>query len=238
MNGKGTGSSLILGLCMLAGLGLLGYFIREGVVAFRALDRTVVVKGLSEREMAADIAIWPIRFSDANNDLVALYSSIQNKNEVIKQFLKNHGFTDAEIFVSMPMVTDRAAEYSAEVGKVLRYSGTSTVTVYTRNVDQAVATMQKLVELGKLGIALTGGDYSSSPSFIFTRVNEVKPGMVEEATQKAREVAQKFAADSKSKLGRIKHASQGQFEIMDRDESTPYIKKVRIVSTIEYYLAD
>ena len=98
--------------------------------------------------------------------------------------------------------------------------------------------MKNLVELGKQGIAISGQDYNAKTEFLFTKLNEIKPEMVEEATKNAREVAERFAKDSKSRLGKIKRAKQGQFSIKDRDRNTPYIKKVRIVSTVEYYLSD
>jgi hypothetical protein len=98
--------------------------------------------------------------------------------------------------------------------------------------------MGKLVELGKQGIAISGENYESKTVFLFTKLNDIKPVMIEEATKNARTVAEKFAQDSKSKLGRIRSASQGQFSIDDRDSNTPFIKKVRVVSTIQYYLSD
>jgi hypothetical protein len=98
--------------------------------------------------------------------------------------------------------------------------------------------MNDLAELGKSGIAISGQDYETRTEFLFTNLNEIKPIMIEEATRNAREVAEKFAKDSGSKLGKIKKASQGQFSITDRDSNTPHIKKVRVVSTIEYYLSD
>ena len=98
--------------------------------------------------------------------------------------------------------------------------------------------MNKLADLGKRGIVLTGMGYQTATEYLFTRLNEVKPSMVEEATMKAREVAEKFAIDSKSKLGKIKSARQGQFPISNRDKNNPHIKKVRVVSTVEYYLSD
>ena len=84
----------------------------------------------------------------------------------------------------------------------------------------------------------TGNDYQGRTEYLFTRLNDVKPEMIEEATTKAREVAEKFAQDSQSKLGKIKRASQGQFSINDRDRQNPHIKKIRVVSTVEYYLSD
>ena len=98
--------------------------------------------------------------------------------------------------------------------------------------------MKKVVELVKEGIAISGQDYKNKTEFLFTDLNKIKPAMIEEATKNAREVARKFAKDSGSRLGKIKNASQGQFSINDRDTSTQYIKKVRVVSTIKYYLSD
>jgi hypothetical protein len=98
--------------------------------------------------------------------------------------------------------------------------------------------MNGLAQLGKQGIAFTGGDYQNKTEYLFTRLNEIKPAMIQEATTKAREVALKFAQDSDSKLGKIKRASQGQFSINPRDKNNPHIKKIRVVSTVEYYLSD
>ena len=98
--------------------------------------------------------------------------------------------------------------------------------------------MGQLSELGKQGIVLTGNNYAAQPEYLFTRLNSIKPQMIEEATRKAREVAEKFAQDSDSTLGKIRKARQGQFSISSRDNNNPQIKKVRVVSTIEYYLSD
>jgi len=110
--------------------------------------------------------------------------------------------------------------------------------VYSSNIEAVRMVMNKLSELGKQGIVFTGGGYQYQTEYIFTRLNEVKPEMIEEATRKAREVADKFANDSKSTLGKIKRASQGQFSISARDKNNPHIKRVRVVSTVEYYLSD
>ena len=98
--------------------------------------------------------------------------------------------------------------------------------------------MTRLVELGKQGLAIAGADYEARTQFLFTRLNDIKPDMIEAATRNAREVATRFAQDSDSRLGKIRRASQGQFSIDDRDSNTPHIKKVRVVSTVEYYLSD
>ena len=239
MENRSFGGFLALGALLCAGLVALGWQISRGIVRVRALDRTVTVKGLSEREVPADVAIWPIKFSEADNDLNRLFSAIQAKNTAVNEFLKQGGFKEEEISVSVPAIVDHQAQgYSPENARQFRYSGTSTLTVYSLNVEQVRAAMRNLVELGKRGIAIAGEDYGSRTEFLFTHLNDLKPAMIEEATRNAREVAVKFAQDSSSVLGKIRTASQGQFSIEDRDSNTPHIKKVRVVSTVEYYLSD
>lgn len=228
-----------LGVFVLAGLGLLGYFVSHGLIGMKELDRTIAVKGLSEREVPADIAIWPVKFMEAENDLGLLYAAIARKNGLIVDFLRKNGFTDAEITVSAPSITDkRAQEWGGSGVAGFRYSGASAVSVYTTQVGRVLETREKLLELGKMGIAISGQDYEARTQYLFTKLNDVKPAMIEEATKNGREVAEKFAQDSQSSLGKIKRASQGQFTIEDRDANTPHVKKVRVVATIEYYLTD
>jgi hypothetical protein len=232
-------NSFILGLFLFAGLAVLGYQLGSSAIKFKEYERTVSVKGLSEKELPADVAIWPIQFTSADNDLSALYNTLERDTRRILAFLKTNGFTDAEITVSAPAITDKLAQqYGGNLKIEIRYTATQTVTVYSKKIDAVRATMNKLVELGKGGIVFSGGNYGLKTEFMFTGLNEVKPEMIEEATRKAREVAEKFAKDSRSSLGKIKRASQGQFSITDRDKNTPHIKKVRVVSTVEYYLSD
>ena len=239
MNDKPVFSAILLGGFVCIGLMALGFQISKGIIQIKSLDRTVTVKGLSEREVPADTAIWPITFQEAGNDLNDLFSSIQQKNVLVVDFLKNIGFKTEEISVSPPGILDKqAAGYSGTDTFKFRYSGDSTITVYSQDVDSIRKAMNKLVDLGKQGIAFTRQGYQTQTEFIFTKLNDLKPEMVEEATKNAREVAEKFARDSNSTLGKIKKASQGQFSINNRDNNTPYIKKVRVVSTIEYYLSD
>lgn len=232
-------SAFILGAFICAGLIGLGLVGSGGFLQAKALERTVTVKGLSEREVPADIAIWPVRFSEADNDLVGLYARIEQRNALVKSFLLEHGFDEDEISVSAPAIIDRQAQSYGDGGDVpFRYVATSTITVYTVKTDQVRAGQTRLVDLGKQGVAIAGDDYQARTQFLFTRLNDIKPEMIEEATRNAREVAGKFAADSDSALGKIKTASQGQFSIDDRDSNTPHIKKVRVVATVEYYLTD
>ncbi len=237
--GERSLDTAVLGAFICAGLILLGVLGSHGIVKLRALDRVVAVKGLSERDVPADIAIWPIKFSDAGNNLGTLYADVQKKNALIVEFLKGNGFTDDEITVSVPSINDRQAQgYGGTQQAEFRYYGSSIITVYTTQVAAVRKAMLKLVDLGKQGIAISGDEYDARTQFLFTGLNDIKPAMIEEATRNAREVAEKFAADSQSKLGKIRTASQGQFSINDRDSTTPYIKKVRVVSTVTYYLSD
>jgi hypothetical protein len=239
MNNKPVYSAILLGGFVCIGLMALGYQISKGIIHIKSLDRTVTVKGLSEREVPADIGIWPITFQEAGNDLNGLFSSIQQKNALVVDYLQNLGVKTEEISVSPPGILDKqAAGYSGSDTFKFRYSGDSTITVYTENVGNIREAMNRLVELGKQGIAFARQGYQTQTEFIFTKLNDLKPEMIEEATKNAREVAEKFARDSNSTLGKIKRASQGQFSIVNRDNNTPYIKKVRVVSTIEYYLSD
>jgi hypothetical protein len=232
-------TAIIIGLCLIIGLSSLGYLLGNAAIRFKEYERTVTVKGLSEREYSADIVIWPIQFSLSGNDLEALYGSIETSTAKITLFLENAGVKKDEISYSAPVITDKSAQrYGNQAKPEFRYTATQTVTVYSNNIDVARKVMGNIAQLGKQGIAFTGGNYEAQTEYIFTRLNEVKPEMIEEATTKAREVAEKFAADSRSTLGKIKSASQGQFSIRARDKSNPHIKKVRVVSTVAYYLSD
>jgi hypothetical protein len=233
------GSALILGGCILLGLSMLGYLLGKAVIEFKEYERSVTVKGLAEREVPADIVIWPISFTEAGNDLAELYQSLETGTGNIKAFLREKGIQPAEISVSPPSITDKSAQqYGGGPRPEFRYSAIQTVTVYSASVNLVRAAMNGLAELGKRGIAFTGGNYETQTEYIFTGLNAIKPQMIQEATTKAREVAVKFAQDSNSRLGKIKQASQGQFSISPRDKNNPHIKKIRVVSTVEYYLSD
>nr|MBC8366191.1 SIMPL domain-containing protein [bacterium] len=180
----------------------------------KQFERSVTVKGLSEREYDADIVIWPIQFTGADNNLESLYHSIDGNTQRIRTFLVENGVHSEAITFSIPAITDKSAQqYGGSARPEFRYTALQTVTVYSNDIESVLGVMSSLFELGKQGIVFTGGDYQSQTEYLFTRLNEVKPEMVEEATRKAREVAEKFASDSNSELGKIKKASQGQFSI-------------------------
>lgn len=233
-----SNQAFILGFFIFLGLASLGFFITQATLDFKSFNRSVRVKGLSEREYPANIVIWPIQFVEADNKLTTLYTKLENSTVKIRAFLLKHGVSAEEITVSPPIITDKLANQYGPQRIEIRYSARQTVTVYSTKVEPVRQLMNKLADLGKQGIAFTGGDYNGQVEYLFTRLNEVKPAMIEEATTKAREVAEKFAADSNSRLGKIKKASQGSFSIAPRDQNNPHIKNVRVVSTIEYYLSD
>lgn len=239
MEQQRTLSALVLGLFILAGLAALGYLLGKAAIDFRQYERSVTVKGLAEREYPADIVIWPLQFTEASNNLEELYTRLDQNTQRIRDFLRQHGVEAEEISVSPPGIVDKSAQpYSSGGDADFRYTATQAVTVYSAQVDNVRALMNELGTLGKEGIVFTGNDYQARTEYIFGRLNDIKPEMIEEATTKAREVAEKFAADSNSRLGKIKKASQGQFTINDRDSNNPHIKNVRVVSTVEYYLSD
>jgi len=238
MKNENLKSALVLGIFIFLGMAFLGYFLGTSVIKFKEYERTVMVKGLSERDYPADIALWPIHFSQTGNDLTMLYETIDTDSVKIVAFLKSNGFGEDEITKSPPSITDKLAQGYEKSKIEYRFYANQTITVYSDKIELVRSTMNNLAELGKQGIVLTGMGYQTTTEYLFTRLNEIKPSMVEEATMKAREVAKKFATDSNSRLGKIKSARQGQFSISNRDKNNPHIKKIRVVSTVEYYLSD
>jgi hypothetical protein len=233
---RGLGSlvSILAAALIAAGLVGLGMALSGGLLKFRAQERTVEVKGLAEREVPDNLAIWGISHTDADNDLTELYARFEAKNATIVAFLADKGFAASEITVGAPSVVDRQArEYGENAGK-FRYTGRATVTVYTPRVNEVRTSLARLGELGRKGVVVTGE--GPGVMYVFDGLNAIKPEMIEQAVKNARESAGKFATDTASALGKLKRAVQGQFSIEDRDASTPHIKKVRVVSTLEYYL--
>ncbi len=234
-------ATLILGVSLILGLSSLGFLVGNAALSVKSLERSVTVKGLSEREVEADLAAWPVTFQVASNDLDEVYQSIEAKSSIVKKFLTDHGVPETDISFSPPNIIDLYVQQWGDRANIkFRFTGSGVVTVHSENVTAVREAMSNTLDLGKLGVVVGGDQYSNQGSnqFLFTGLTELKPGMIEEATKNARLVAEKFAQDSDSRLGKIKSASQGQFSIEDRDSTTPQIKKVRVVSTVEYYLSD
>ncbi len=220
------------------GTAVLGLFVYFGLSAFASKDRVVSVRGLAEREVKADHVIWPIVYKTTGNDLAALYNDVNGKCTRIAAFLAENGLPKADIAVGAPQVVDLYADrYASDnVSQRDRYNITTVITVSSGQVDKVRGLMTRMGELLRQGIAISAGDYDTRVQYDFTSLNKIKPQMIEEATQKAREAAEKFSADSDSRLGKIKSASQGLFSIDDRDQYTPYIKNVRVVTSVDYFL--
>lgn len=229
-----TRFAIVLGGCLLAGMTLLGYQLGYAALEVKAHERSVLAKGLAEREVPADTAIWQLSFQVSSDSLAEVYEQIAAQDEAVFAFLAGFGLRDTTT-TSPPSVWDRLANNYVDPANVaLRYTGNSVHTVYTNDVDAVRQALASTLQLGNDGLLLN----NANVQYLFTGLNDIKPAMIEQSTRNAREVAQKFAADSASSLGKIKSARQGQFSIHDRDSSTPHIKNVRVVSTIEYYLSD
>ncbi len=223
------------------GIYLGGQAVRNGIVQFKEMDRTVTAKGLSEKEVKADKATWPLKFKELGNDPAELYDRIEKNTGTVVNFLKSNGLTDEEISLAPPAMVDQQANMSYSSEEVrYRYKANCVVTVVTKNVDLVRKLVSKQAELMRQGVTIVGNEYDegSIVSYEFTGLNDIKPEMIAEATKNARKTAERFAEDSDSKLGKIRTADQGQFSIESRDQNTPWLKNVRVVTTVVYYLKD
>lgn len=227
--------NLIAGVCVAIGIASVGVSLKAGIDHFVDRDRVVTVKGLAERNVQADYVIWPVTFRVTGNDLSALYEKAQTQSEEIRNFLISQGIKAQDISQGTPSVQDLHADFYGNNLPPERYRMEMAVSVATTDVDTVLKAMGNQSELIQKGVLFTP-NYRTQ--FSFNGLNSIKPEMVEEATKNARSTAQKFAEDSDSELGKIRRASQGQFSIYDRDSNTPYIKRVRVVTTVEYYLKD
>lgn len=223
-------------LAIMAGLIILGTMFPVAVKEFRSYDRTVNVKGLCEKEVKADKVIWPLSYKVVANDVQSVYDMTDSGNAKIVEFLKSGGIPESEISISVPQISDKYASEYGSNDRAYRYIATNVVTVCSDRVDSVLALMDRQQELLRKGVVVIGGSWENPVEFRYEALNELKPSMIEEATKNAREVGQKFASDSGSRLGKIKTASQGVFSIENRDSNTPYIKKVRVVTSVTYYL--
>ncbi len=224
------------GLFIMIGLMVLGFMIPKAVGEYRSYDRTVNVKGLCEKEVKADKVIWPVVYKVMADDIQSIYDQTDRNNETIMSFLTRGGIDKAEITVSVPKISDKYANEYGNNDRAYRYIATNVITVYSDKVDLVLDLMSKQSDLLKRGIVTDGNSWENPVEFKYEGLNDIKPSMVEEATRNARETAEKFAKDSDSRLGKIKTANQGTFTIENRDSNTPYIKKVRVVTSVTYYL--
>ena len=216
------------------GVMVMGWCVKAGIDNFTNKDRKVTVKGLAEREVPADKVTWSISTKETGNDLPTLHERINVQADKIKTFLKQNGIEESEITVNPPSVTDLEAREWGDNQKPFRYIVNTTITVATTKVEEVNKAIFKQAELLKQGVALD----SSYPNYEYASFQQMKPEMMSEAIKNAQKTAEQFAEASESKLGKIQTAGQGQFEIENRDENTPYIKKIRVVTTVTYSLND
>jgi len=219
-------------IILAVGLIVMGWSIKCGIDNFANKDRKVTVKGLAEREVPADKVTWSISTTEMGNDLPALYQRISQQAEKIKAFLVQNGLDENEITINPPSVNDLEANTWSENRKSYRYTAHTTVTVYTKKVEQVNKAIYRQGDLLEQGVAIESG----YPDYELASFQDLKPEMMAEAIKAAEKTANQFAEASGASLGGIQTAGQGVFEIEDRDQNTPYIKKIRVVTTIIYAL--
>lgn len=228
-------SAVIIGVSLIISAFLIGDIQRKA----KAYDRTVEVKGLAEREVKADLAVWPLEVNLANDDLQELNKEMKAQKERIRIFFIDLGFGENELSIGISSIVDRQANEFVRRNEIpFRYFGKTEITLRTNDLGKMQNALEASLSLSEEGILINSKNSWRPIEYIFTGLNDIKPEMIEEATKKAKEVAIKFAEDSDSKLGKIQSANQGLFSITDLDPSTPQIKKVRVVTTVEYLLED
>ncbi len=218
------------------GIGIMGWCVKLGIDNFADRGRVVNVKGLAEMEVPANKVTWPILYKELGDDLPQLYNRINQTNNTIVDFLKKNGIDANEITINAPEVIDLKADRYASQQVTQRYNITSVITVTSNKVDKVRSLISSQGELLKQGIAIVAGEFNNPVTYEYTLLNDIKPKMIQEATKNARVAAKQFADDSDSEIGDIMSANQGQFSIENRDNYTPYIKKIRVVTSLSYAL--
>lgn len=235
-----------LGAAILAaGIALAGWWIGAGVADGRSADRYVTVKGVAEREVEADLALWPMQFVVADDDLNRAQARMRDAAGKVRDFLERNGLRADELSLQSLSVADTRANRYGGPPAAYRYVVSQTLMVRTERPQALFDASQRVGELIEAGVVLSSdGPGSGGPTYLFTRLNELKPAMIAEATASARAAAEQFAKDSGSPLGSIRRANQGLFVIQPRDpapgiqEEQQRAKVVRVVTTIEYLLGD
>jgi uncharacterized protein len=232
-------------LLLAAGLALSGWFVGSGFAEGRRADRYVTVKGVAEREVEADLALWPMQFVVADNDLALAQSRMAEVSDRVYAFLERNGFARGEVELQDLSVADTQANRYGGPPAAFRYVVSQTLMVRTERPQVLFEASQRVGELIDAGVVLSSdGPWAGGPTYVFTALNDLKPSMIAEATASARAAAEQFAQDSGSDLGPIRRANQGLFVILARDqapgvqEQRQRAKVVRVVTTIDYLLED
>jgi len=232
------------------GLVIGGWVLGVEIKATRLSDRYVTVKGLVERTVKSDLAIWPLSYKEAGDDLPSVYAKTEADKKAILDFLDQQGIKPSEIELGVVRVVDtQANEYGGMNRAPRRYILEQPITVRTSPVDQVAAAAQKTIQLVQKGIVLNSNP-GQGLTYKFTGLNSIKPDMITEATRNARAAAERFALDSGSKVGSIRQANQGVFSILPADQGSDtselgegafaadssMMKTVRVVTSVQYYL--
>ena len=211
----------------------------QTIRSVKRMDEYVTVKGLSEREVPADLAIWPVAFAVNAGDLAGLQKQIQDGRATVTRYLTENGFEPGELSNAPPQISDvtnKSDEAGAKTPPVTRWEADVTVLLRSTKVDKVKAALETSDRLVQQGIALKGSAYDNKPQFLFMGLNTVKPDMIQEANRNARLAAERFAADANSPVGAVRHAIQGPFEVNDVNSASPERKLVRVVTTVDFYL--
>jgi len=236
MSGR-TSGTLLAALLLAAGLAVAGWFAAQGMAKLRTADRFVTVKGSAEKIVDADLVVWPLSQTVGGDQLEAVQAQLEANTATIRQFLASAGFKGEEIVVSPPRLEDRWAYSYGDNRPPERYRYSNTVTLRTSRVKEALVALRRSGEIVAKGVMLNTEE-GGGPEFEYTRLNEIKPALIAEATANARKSAEQFAKDSGARLGGIRSANQGVVSITDRDRGSPQVKTVRVVTTVEYFLKD
>lgn len=232
-----TRSLAVLGGLLALGLAIFGYQVGRAVKVGREFDRYFTVRGLSEREVKATLVIWPLKYATTGETLPDLQASMASAKDIVSRFLRENGIQESEISPGLPEIRDTISNRRRDdVVTLPRYQAVITWVVRSRNVDVVKSAVQKSEALIALGVPLLNEEYGNRISFHFDGVNAIKPAMIQEATANARQAAQKFAEDSKAKVGSIRKAMQGVVDIQDRDIASPELKVVRVITTVEFFI--
>lgn len=226
--------SLVVSAGLVAlGLAVAGYFVGHGISERGAGRRIISVKGLSEREVPASVATWTIGYSATGNDLGEINRKLADSTKAVVAFLKEAGFAETDIAVQPPAVRDTSMDVRENDSPPPpeRYRADQAVLLRTSKVDAIKPALASASNLMISGVLLSG---KSDPNYIFNQVNEIKPGMIQEATKNARIAAEQFSRDSQTSLGKLRNATQGWFQVENRDAATPERKIVRVVVDVEY----
>ena len=230
------GAAIVVASLLLAvGVSVGGSFVGDGISNWNSGRRIIAVKGLSEREVPASVATWSIGYRATGNDLAAINQKLTGSTKTVIAFLKDAGFDDKDIAVQPPALHDASMEPREKdvPAPPERYRAEQSVLLRTSKVDLIKPALATASNLMVNGVLLSGG---CQPNYVYNQLNEIKPTMIQEATKNARIAAEQFARDSQTNLGKLRSASQGWFQVEDRDAATPERKLVRVVVDVDYEL--